>query len=83
MWYNCSMMSDDYVFMQYYMPSRVLVNAPSGRSYVFVTKHNICGAMVHPDDVEFISNKRGGCCGQQRTGVFFVGGDRSKSKWEA
>lgn len=69
--------------MRYYMQSRLIVKCPSGNEYLFVTQHNICGALVDPADVDFIAAKRGGCCGQRRAGVFRVGTDTERKKWEA
>lgn len=75
-------MDESPVFMTYYMKSRVLVTTPN-RQYIFVTRNNICGAMVEPDDVEFVLNKRGGCCGQSKRGVFRVGSDAERVRWES
>lgn len=75
-------MDETNVFMRYYMLTRLYVKVPSGQEYIFVTRHNICGSMVHPDDVEFIKSKRGGCCGQSRAGVFTVGSERDRERWQ-
>lgn len=42
------------------------VVCPSGRQYVFMPNHNISIAFVNPDDVQYVINKKVGCCGNQK-----------------
>lgn len=68
------------VAIRYFRRTRIMVSCRSSQ-YVFVTKANICMAWIPEKHAQCILNKRGGCCGQQRPGVFKYANSAAVRQW--
>jgi hypothetical protein len=51
------------------------------REYLFRTQANICMAWIPESDSACVLAKRGGCCNQQRPGVFRYANAASARRW--
>jgi len=68
------------VLLKYYQQGRIITRCAS-MDYVFVTQANICASWVKEEHVGCILNKRGGCCGQKRPGVFSYANAADARRW--
>lgn len=68
------------VAIRYYQPGKIITKCGQV-TYIFVTYANICMTWVKPDDVPCILNKKGGCCGQKRPGIFTYANASTARRW--
>jgi hypothetical protein len=75
------MEEQEQVAIQYYQNMRHMVTCPNGHQYVFVVEANICLSWVAKEDVDYILNLKGGCCGQKKAGVYVRANESSIRRW--
>ncbi len=51
------------------------------KQYVFMIKYNISLAYIEPEHVDSILNMRGGCCGNNKRGIFRMASDQEIRIW--
>jgi len=73
-------LEDGSLAMKHYKSGKILT-ACGKMEYVFMTQANICMSWVNAQDVECILNKRGGCCGQSRPGIFSFANASDVRRW--
>lgn len=66
--------------MKYYSPGKVITRC-NQYDYVFMTQANICMSWVQEEHIGCILNKRGGCCGQKRPGIFTYANAADVRRW--
>jgi hypothetical protein len=71
---------DGLFLMKYYNPGRIITRCAQ-HDYVFITQANICASWVEEAHVGCILNKRGGCCGQKRPGIFTYANAADARRW--
>jgi hypothetical protein len=69
----------DYL-MKYYNPGRIMTRC-NQYDYIFITEANICASWVKEEHLGCIQNKKGGCCGQRRPGVFSFANASDARRW--
>lgn len=65
----------------YYQPINKFVTMGDGTQYVFSCKKDISLCYVEPKHVESLLNKRGGCCGKKKKGIFRRATDQKIRLW--
>jgi hypothetical protein len=73
-------MEDGSLAMKYYNPGKIMTRC-NQYDYIFVTQAQICMTWVQEEHVGCILNKRGGCCGQKRPGVFSYANASDVRRW--
>jgi hypothetical protein len=66
--------------MKYYQPGKIMTQC-SRHDYIFMTFANINMTWILPEHVQCILDKRGGCCGQRRPGVFSYANAADTRRW--
>jgi len=66
--------------MKYYQPGKVITRC-NRFDYYFTTRANICMDWIQEQHVGCILNKRGGCCGQKRPGIFTYANASDVRRW--
>lgn len=70
-----------WVGIKYYQPGQPYIrNTPSGQEYIGITKANICFFWCNPLDLEYMFNKRGGCCGKRKQ-LFHYANESDVRRW--
>lgn len=70
----------DRVAIRYHQPAQVVTEC-GPRQYIFVPKANLSIAWVPQSDAQCVLDKRGGCCGQRRPGVFTYANASHVRQW--
>jgi len=71
---------DGLYLMKYYQPGRIMTRC-ANYDYAFITQANICASWVQEAHVGCIQNKKGGCCGQKRPGIFSFANAADARRW--
>lgn len=51
--------------------------------YVISIQYNVAMLFVYPEDVDVFLGMKGGCCGKQKTGIFWLATERDMSVYSA
>lgn len=65
----------------YYQPVNKLITMGDGTQYFFSVQKDISLAYVEPEHVDNLLNKRGGCCGSNKKGIFRRATDQEIRIW--
>lgn len=71
---------DGSIAMKYYQTVKIMTQC-SRIDYIFMVFANINIAWISPEHVQCILDKRGGCCGQRRPGVFSYANAADARRW--